>query len=226
MNHQFLPGASGSQLLPKLSEVLGSGAITGDEQLVQALWHRCRETAANQRAAVQIFVELLATLAPRAAPVATVPPEVDTALWQYECMRGYLADMARVVTSLGSVCTPETCPRMTATSEWLFLCACHKAPQECPAIDYALHTLDGAATVLNSSKYFTATKQPEKVPEALYGNMIRRLYRILAHAWHHHKEEFLVIEEATRTCDRFVRFALRFGYLDKKKHLLMPYPDV
>lgn len=43
---------------------------------------------------------------------------------------------------------------MTATDQWIFLCAAHKTPKECTAIDYTRHTLDGAACLLNSNKYF------------------------------------------------------------------------
>lgn len=55
---------------------------------------------------------------------------------------------------LQSECHPETCTQMTATEQWIFLCAAHKTPKECPAIDYTRHTLDGAACLLNSNKYF------------------------------------------------------------------------
>lgn len=55
---------------------------------------------------------------------------------------------------LQNECHPETCTQMTATEQWIFLCAAHKAPKECPAIDYTRHTLDGAACLLNSNKYF------------------------------------------------------------------------
>lgn len=41
---------------------------------------------------------------------------------------------------------------MKATDEWLYLCAAHKAPKECCAIDYIIHTLDGTAALLN--RYF------------------------------------------------------------------------
>lgn len=55
---------------------------------------------------------------------------------------------------LQSQCFPATCTQMTATEQWIFLCAAHKTPKECPAIDYTRHTLDGAACLLNSYKYF------------------------------------------------------------------------
>lgn len=50
-------------------------------------------------------------------------------------------------------CFPATCTQMTATEQWIFLCAAHKTPKECPAIDYTRHTLDGAASLLNSYKF-------------------------------------------------------------------------
>ena len=48
----------------------------------------------------------------------------------------------------------DSSSQMTATEQWIFLCAAHKTPKECPAIDYTRHTLDGAACLLNSNKYF------------------------------------------------------------------------
>lgn len=55
---------------------------------------------------------------------------------------------------LQTECLPDTCSQMTSTEQWIFLCAAHKTPKECPAIDYTRHTLDGAACLLNSNKYF------------------------------------------------------------------------
>lgn len=57
-------------------------------------------------------------------------------------------------------CHPDTCTQMTATDQWIFLCAAHKTPKECPAIDYTRHTLDGAACLLNSNKYFPSRSVP------------------------------------------------------------------
>ena len=43
---------------------------------------------------------------------------------------------------------------MKATDEWVFLCANHAAPNECNAISYIIHTLDGANALLNNEKHF------------------------------------------------------------------------
>ena len=59
------------------------------------------------------------------------------------------------VTALQEACSRETCPEMKA-GEWLYLCAAHasSAETECCAIDYIVHTLDGASALLNQSRYF------------------------------------------------------------------------
>jgi hypothetical protein len=38
--------------------------------------------------------------------------------------------MNLLVTQLKGICTSQTCPKMKATEEWLFVCAAHKKPQE------------------------------------------------------------------------------------------------
>jgi hypothetical protein len=83
---------------------------------------------------------------------------------------------------------------MTATDQWIFLCAAHKSPKECPAIDYTRHTLDGAALLLNSSKYFPSRVSMKQTSVAKLGSISRRVYRIFSHAFYHHKHIFLDFE--------------------------------
>jgi len=61
-----------------------------------------------------------------------------------------------VVKLLPPVCSPATCPVMKATvdDQQQYLCATHKQPQECSAIDYIVHLLDSSSSILNSSKLF------------------------------------------------------------------------
>lgn len=68
--------------------------------------------------------------------------------------RQFCMELNGLAVRLQSQCFPGTCTQMTATEQWIFLCAAHKTPKECPAIDYTRHTLDGAACLLNSYKYF------------------------------------------------------------------------
>lgn len=72
----------------------------------------------------------------------------------YYLVRQFCMELNGLAVRLQSECKPEICTQMTATEQWIFLCAAHKTPKECPAIDYTRHTLDGAACLLNSNKYF------------------------------------------------------------------------
>ncbi len=97
-------------------------------------------------------------------------------------------------------CSATTCAEMRA-SEWQYLCAVHDPPKSCCAIDYSCHTLDWAAGVLTSQKQF-----PSRLTlgnDALGGssggvrqltNIMRRVYRIFAHAWFQHRAVFWQVE--------------------------------
>ena len=84
----------------------------------------------------------------------SAPETQDEGVWKYEHLRQFCMELNGLAVALQSECQPENCSQMTATEQWIFLCAAHKTPKECPAIDYTRHTLDGAACLLNSNKYF------------------------------------------------------------------------
>ncbi len=131
---------------------------------------------------------------------------------------------------------------MKATDEWLYLCAAHKTPKECCAIDYIIHTLDGTAALLNSDKYFPSRVSIPESSLKYFQSIARRLYRVFSHAYFHHKDLFdqvcplpsplhplyliltltLVnkVENETRLCERFVRFSTRFKLIPKKLQII------
>lgn len=97
-------------------------------------------------------------------------------------------------------CSAATCPEMRA-SEWQYLCAVHEPPKSCCAIDYSCHTLDWAANTLTSQKHFPSrlTLGSEATGGSQGGvkqltNIMRRVYRIFAHAWFQHRSVFWQVE--------------------------------
>ena len=60
------------------------------------------------------------------------------------------------------------------------------APQ-CSAIDYTLHTLHGAASLLNSNKYFPSRITIKETSIPRLSSVARRIYRIFSHAYFHHR---------------------------------------
>ena len=68
--------------------------------------------------------------------ILTAPETQDEGVWKYEHLRQFCMELNGLAVKLQSECKPETCSQMTATEQWIFLCAAHKTPKECPAIDY------------------------------------------------------------------------------------------
>uniref|UniRef100_A0A4W3HXQ8 MOB family member 4, phocein n=1 Tax=Callorhinchus milii TaxID=7868 RepID=A0A4W3HXQ8_CALMI len=114
-----------------------------------------------------------------------------------------------------------TCTQMTATEQWIFLCAAHKTPKECPAIDYTRHTLDGAACLLNSNKYFPSRVSIKESSVAKLGSVCRRIYRIFSHAYFHHRQIFDDYENETFLCHRFTKFVIKYSLMSKD-NLIVP----
>ncbi|KAK3747011.1 hypothetical protein QZH41_011958 [Actinostola sp. cb2023] len=159
------------------------------------------------------------------------PPEgQDEGVWKYEHLRQFcmelngLAVQLQVMVYVGDECTPTTCTQMTATEQWIFLCAAHKTPKECPAIDYTRHTLDGAASLLNSNKYFPSRVSIKESSVAKLGSVCRRVYRIFSHAFFHHRTLYDTFESETNLCSRFTAFVLKYDLM-AKENLIVPIED-
>ncbi|KAE9416875.1 hypothetical protein Angca_004314, partial [Angiostrongylus cantonensis] len=119
-------------------------------------------------------------------------------------------------------CSPETCIQMTATEQWIFLCAAHKNPKECSAIDYTRHTLDGAASLLNSNKYFPSRINIKESSLSKLGSVCRRVYRIFSHAYFHHRQLFDEFENSTHLCKRYFTTYVTKYNLMAQEHLIVP----
>ena len=86
-------------------------------------------------------------------------------------------------------------------SEWQYLCAVHEPPKPCCAIDYSCHTLDWAAGILTSQKHFPSrltlgneSQGGQQAGVRQLTNIMRRVYRIFAHAWFQHRGVFWDVE--------------------------------
>ncbi|KAF6030644.1 hypothetical protein EB796_011051 [Bugula neritina] len=150
------------------------------------------------------------------------PPEgQDEGVWKYEHLRQFCMELNGLAVRLQEECNPETCTQMTATEQWIFLCAAHKTPKECPAIDYTRHTLDGAACLLNSSKYFPSRNSIKESSVQKLGSVCRRVYRIFSHAYFHHRPIFDEFENETALCKRFSTYVLKYGLMSND-NLIVP----
>ena len=71
------------------------------------------------------------------------PEHQDEGVWKYEHLRQFCMDLNLITVKLQNECSPETCSQMTATEQWIFLCAAHKNPKEVSL----LHTVNNRQTV-------------------------------------------------------------------------------
>lgn len=62
--------------------------------------------------------------------IIEAPSEVDLSVWKYEHLRQFILETNLLIVQLQGVCTKQTCPKMKATDDWLYLCAVHKDTQE------------------------------------------------------------------------------------------------
>ncbi|XP_073944124.1 MOB kinase activator 4 [Choristoneura fumiferana] len=148
--------------------------------------------------------------------ILKMPEAQDEGVWKYEHLRQFCMELNGLAVRLQTECKPETCTQMTATEQWIFLCAAHKTPKECPAIDYTRHTLDGAACLLNSNKYFPSRVSIKESSVAKLGSVCRRVYRIFSHAYFHHRSIFDTFEKETHLCERFTYFVTKYSIISKE----------
>ncbi|KAL8662391.1 MAG: hypothetical protein Q9168_008266 [Polycauliona sp. 1 TL-2023] len=135
--------------------------------------------------------------------LAKEPDGVDPLLWLYELCRLLVVKENDVLVGFfneSPACTKDTCPEMRA-SEWQYLCAVHDPPKPCCAIDYCIHTLDWAGNQLTSTRNFpsrltlgTQATGGSQGGLRVLTNIMRRCYRIFAHAWYQHRQVFWNIE--------------------------------
>ncbi|RWS13511.1 MOB-like protein phocein [Dinothrombium tinctorium] len=176
--------------------------------------------------AVQQFIQQTIRKDPSNITAILTPPEgQEEGAWKYEHLRQFCMELNRLAVKLQRECSPDTCTQMTATEQWIFLCAAHKTPKECPAIDYTRHTLDGAACLLNSNKYFPSRVTIKESSVAKLGSVCRRVYRIFSHAYFHHRTVFDEFEQQSHLCKRFTVFVTKYNLMSKD-NLIVPIMGV
>lgn len=144
--------------------------------------------------------------------IVELPENVDKEVWQYEHLRQVCLELSLLVVALETECTKENCPEMKADG-WLYLCAAHPTTQSCPAIDYIVHTLDGAGAMLNNPKYFPSRISVPEPSLKHFQSIARRLYRIFAHSYAYHREIYEYFENESYLYSRFLLLSKTYGLI-------------
>ena len=141
------------------------------------------------------------------------PVGIEENLWVYEHMRQICLQLNTLAVRLQTCCVATQCVNMQADGEEVYLCAVHKKPKECSAIDYILHTLDGSCSILNNTKLFPSRVTVKSGSMQRLEATARRVYRIFGHAYHRHRGVFDTYENETNMCLRFTKFSLKYDLL-------------
>ncbi|KAF9994823.1 hypothetical protein BGZ79_000380 [Entomortierella chlamydospora] len=192
---------------------------TKDEKLYQ--WPQRPLESIESAFALREYLQALIRQDPHNVDtLIALPPGQDENSWLYEHLCQVCLELNYLIVQLEPECTPEVCPEMRA-EEWKYFCATHPTPSEAY---YLTHTLDGASALLNNVKSF-----PSRicVPEGSVKNfqsIARRLYRIFAHAYFHHRDIFDAFEAETSLYERFLKLS-RTRQLITAKLIIIPSQD-
>ncbi|KAB1278740.1 MOB-like protein phocein [Camelus dromedarius] len=144
------------------------------------------------------------------------PPEgQDEGVWKYEHLRQFCLELNGLAVKLQKLHSI-----VHGDKKALFI-ELHSHSDICPAIDYTRHTLDGAACLLNSNKYFPSRVSIKESSVAKLGSVCRRIYRIFSHAYFHHRQIFDEYENETFLCHRFTKFVMKYNLMSKD-NLIVP----
>ncbi|KAJ1981569.1 hypothetical protein H4R35_000663 [Dimargaris xerosporica] len=147
------------------------------------------------------------------------PTNVDPNVWVYEHLREVCIELNFFIAYLRDECTRESCPEMVV-GEWRFLCAAHRPPQSCAALEYIVHTHNGATSCLTDIKHFPfLARVPERSMKMLK-DIARRLDRVFAHAYHNHRKTFLNFENHYHTYSRFSALINRYSIVQAKEQTM------
>lgn len=134
--------------------------------------------------------------------------------------------LAAVITGLVDELVVDCkCQEMTGANNSHFLCASHKTPKNCPALDYELHLCSTLAYLLDNKSFYLDPfeKNDNTGIEAAaksISSMIRRSVRVFVHAYVHHRKIFDKFENEHHVAREFFSFAWKFcEKLGEKLHI-------
>lgn len=153
--------------------------------------------------------------------ILKLPKQCDFIQWKYEHVKQFLIEINFLVVQLRESCTPETCQYMQVNKE-SYKCTTHKDWKECSAIDYMIHNLDNSTEIILKSKNMFNGVKGDKKENVNLQQIVRRLYRIMAHAMLYHENEFLEFEKEMFLYKRFYYFSVEFEFL-KADEMMRPF---
>jgi hypothetical protein len=143
------------------------------------------------------------------------PDKIGEGTHQYEWLLTFVAILKELLVDLGK---EYTCKKMTATSDWEFRCMVHppKSGLDCCAVDYFIHNLDTFQNILGNQSFYPDRSNIKGKGPLAFPQMFKRIHRMIALIYHHHKDLFNKYEEKYSLNERFLLFCKKYNLIDKK----------
>jgi hypothetical protein len=143
------------------------------------------------------------------------PPNLGEGTYKYEWLITYVAILNELLIDLGNVCT---CKKMIATPDWEFRCMVdpNKNGFECCPVDYFTHNLETFQNILSDRTYYPDRTNIKGKCVLAFPQMCKKIHKIIAHIYHHHKNLFNKYEEKYHLNERFLLFCRKYNLIDKK----------
>ena len=161
-------------------------------------------SALNGQFAVGEYIRSLINVDPSDLRLITdCPSGVDSAQWLYEHILCLLTDLALWIHNVGAECD---CATMCASADWEFLCAAHAGVPaiKCSAVNYCAHNIAAMTAAAHNTTTFPNRIAVNANAVKTLAPLVRRVYRIFAHAAYHHTAAYDALEAKTFLSRRFI----------------------
>lgn len=91
---------------------------------------------------------------------------------------------------------------------------------KCSAIEYMIHNLNHATSTLQNNKNYTSRLSISDNALKSFEPIMRRLYRIFAHAYVYHREFFEEFEAEMHLCERYTNFCKKYKIMPESSLLI------
>lgn len=132
--------------------------------------------------------------------LVTLPTRENTNEWIAFNIFNFHKQICMLYGTINENCTAEKCPRMTAGKKYEFLWSTRSPRRESVelcATQYIHHLLDWVQEQLDDETVFP-TQSKNRFPDDYIDTckvIVKRLFRVYAHIYHHHMEEVKALEE-------------------------------
>ena len=150
-----------------------------------------------------------------------LPEGEDLNEWLAVNVADFYNQLSMLYATITEFCTPQTCPSMTAGPNYRYLWQeppKYPKPVELPACEYIGNLMDWVDAILENEQIFPSmigVPFPKNF-ESVVKNIMKRLFRIYAHCYYHHLDNFTelgTIAHLNTSFKQFIYFTKEFNLI-------------